>query len=279
MRFLQRLRYDANDRQVSKVVGTSDTQYYYDGAQRVADYSGGALQDRYVNGGDGEVAIRVSSGGAKTYYHTDREGSVVALSNSSGAVTNKYAYSPFGESDSLSGTTHGYLGQRFDKETGLSVSTDGSAFDASRGRAVIDTTGGSIGFGNTSGFNSQQQPGPTPVSNPGQFNGIGGVSPSGPDPRNPFFAYTPQVPPSVPDPIYIPTLIIVDPTKGKGGSAGTDRKQLLKELMELFRDMTIGEAEELLEYLSKPHSHAENLQCIFASFLAGKSHQFGRRIA
>ena len=40
-------------------------------------------------------------------------------SNSSGAVINNYAYSPFGESVSLSGTTFGYTGQRFDPETGL----------------------------------------------------------------------------------------------------------------------------------------------------------------
>ena len=54
-----------------------------------------------------------------SFFHQDFQGSVVATTNSSGAVTNKYTYSPFGESVALSGTIFGYTGQRYDAETGL----------------------------------------------------------------------------------------------------------------------------------------------------------------
>ena len=113
--------YDPRMRQVQKQVGSSKTRYYYSGLQRLADYDGsGNLLDRYVYGaGLDDVLIKVASGGTKTYYHQNWQGSVIALTNSSGAVTNRYQYSPFGESGSMSGTTHGFTGQRWDDETGL----------------------------------------------------------------------------------------------------------------------------------------------------------------
>jgi YD repeat-containing protein len=251
--------YDANDRQVQKTVsGGAATQFYYSGSMRLADASGGTVQDRFVYGVDGQIAMKVSAG-ANTYYHTDREGSVIGLSNSSGAVTNKFAYSSFGESVDLSGTTHGYLGQRVDSETGLTVGAGGSTFDPSLGRVVTATTGGSFGFGNTGGSNAQQGPGPSPaVTTPGQWSGINGLSTAGPDPRNPFFAFVPPPPQSSPTVVYLPT--IQDPTKRDKGGVGSDRKDLLKLILDTFRELTIGDAERLLEYLSKPHSHEENFQ-------------------
>ena len=44
---------------------------------------------------------------------------MIAQSGNSGAVGNKYKYGPFGESATLTGTTIGYTGQRYDSETGL----------------------------------------------------------------------------------------------------------------------------------------------------------------
>lgn len=114
--------YDPQLRQSQKVVGAVKTSYYYSGMQRLADYDGaaGTLQQRYVYGtGLDDVLIRVTSAGTKSYFHKDHQGSVIAITDASGAVSNRYTYSPFGESPSLTGTTHGYTGQRFDSETGL----------------------------------------------------------------------------------------------------------------------------------------------------------------
>lgn len=63
--------------------------------------------------------IQIDAGGTLSYFHQDRQNSVIAQSSSSGSVTNQYTYSPFGESASLAGSTFGYTGQRYDLETGL----------------------------------------------------------------------------------------------------------------------------------------------------------------
>jgi RHS repeat-associated protein len=78
------------------------------------------LQNRYIFGtGIDEALIQVSSGGTLTFLHADTVGSIVATSNDSGAVTNKNLFGPFGEIATLSGTTFGFTGQRYDSELGL----------------------------------------------------------------------------------------------------------------------------------------------------------------
>jgi RHS repeat-associated protein len=97
------------------------TRYVYAGWQRIADYDGTAntLQNRYVYGTSlDEPLIQVSSAGVLTYLHADRLGSIIAMSDSTGTVTNKNKYSPFGEGAPV-GTTFGFTGQRYDAETGL----------------------------------------------------------------------------------------------------------------------------------------------------------------
>lgn len=112
--------WDPVHRQREHKVGSTRNRYIYAGQQRIADYSNTTLQNRYVYGtGLDEVLIKVSSAGVLTYYSHDHEGSVVALTNASGTVTNRYKYSPWGESPSMTGTTHGYTGQRFESESGL----------------------------------------------------------------------------------------------------------------------------------------------------------------
>lgn len=114
-------KYDPLGRQVEKAVGAVKTRFYYSGFQRLGDYdSSGVLQNRFVYGSDlDEVLIQVSSGGTKTYCHADNNGSVIATTNSAGAVVDRYKYGPFGETTSLPGISHGYTGQRYDSESGL----------------------------------------------------------------------------------------------------------------------------------------------------------------
>lgn len=113
--------YDPAHRQIQKTVSTTKTRYVYAGWQRIADYDGTAntLLNRYVYGIEfDEALIQVSSAGVLTYLHSDRLGSIIATSDSSGAVVNKSKYSPFGENAPV-GTTFGFSGQRYDAETGL----------------------------------------------------------------------------------------------------------------------------------------------------------------
>lgn len=118
-------RYDPYHRQAQKSVVTGSTvktNFIYSGWQRIADYDGttGTLQNRWVYGSSlDEILIQVSNAGVLTYYYGDNLGSVIALANSAGTVSNKYNYGPYGESLPVAGSTFGYTAQRYDAETGL----------------------------------------------------------------------------------------------------------------------------------------------------------------
>jgi RHS repeat-associated protein len=118
--------YDGFHRQAQKsaTIGgtTAKSRYIYSGWQRIADYDGtaGTLQNRYVYAdGLDEPLMQVSSAGVVTYLHANAQGSVIGVSNSAGAVTNKNVYGTFGETSALAGTTFGFTSQRYDSDTGL----------------------------------------------------------------------------------------------------------------------------------------------------------------
>lgn len=114
--------YDPKHRQSQKTVGTVKNRYIYADWQRIADYDGvsGSLQTRYVYGTSlDEPLIAITAGGAVTFLHADKMGSIVAVSNSSGAVINKNQIGPFGEIGTFGGTTFGFTGQRYDADLDL----------------------------------------------------------------------------------------------------------------------------------------------------------------
>ena len=76
--------------------------------------------------------INVDTSGAETlyFYHYDGLGSVIALSDTSGNIVERYTYTPYGAvtitdslnnvlSDSAYGNPYMFTGRRFDSETGL----------------------------------------------------------------------------------------------------------------------------------------------------------------
>ena len=94
----------------------------------IAEYNAaGALLRRYIPGGaiDARVAWIEGSGtsaSAIRYYHADRLGNVVALTDSNMEVDTRYAYDPFGNETtgaSTSGNLFRYTGRKNDPETGL----------------------------------------------------------------------------------------------------------------------------------------------------------------
>ncbi|MBY0545918.1 MAG: hypothetical protein K2W95_01375 [Candidatus Obscuribacterales bacterium] len=114
---------DPLNRQAQKEVDSTKTGFLYDGVQLIAEYnSGGSMLNRYIPGARlDEILVQIadpSGTPVTTYLHQDRLGSTVAQSNSSGAVLNKYQYSPFGETPSLTGTLFGFTCQRYDSEIG-----------------------------------------------------------------------------------------------------------------------------------------------------------------
>lgn len=112
--------YDPLHRQREHKVGAVRNRFIYAGLQRIADYDNTTLLNRYIFGdGLDEPLVQVSASGTISYFHHDQQGSIIATTNSGGTVNNKFKYSPFGESATLSGTNFGYTGQRYEAESGL----------------------------------------------------------------------------------------------------------------------------------------------------------------
>jgi RHS repeat-associated protein len=117
--------YDANGRRVRQTTGAATTNSVWDETSQygdvVAETNGaGAAQATYlVANGD---RLSQSRGGAVSTYLHDGQGSVRALTDASGAITDRYAYDAFGAVISQSGSTpnaYGYNGQQTDSGSNL----------------------------------------------------------------------------------------------------------------------------------------------------------------
>ena len=118
---------DGNRR--SKDVGGTTNRFFYAGNQEILETGDQTsdVQRRYVRlpGSLDEPMLMLDyrsnpSSPAEVWAHLDRNGSVVATSSAAGAIVNRYTYSPYGESSSLSSDLpFRYTGQKLDPETGL----------------------------------------------------------------------------------------------------------------------------------------------------------------
>lgn len=225
-------KYDPFGRQVEKSVGATKTRFYYSGLQRLGDYSSaGALQTRYVYGlALDEVMLQVTSAGVKSYFHHNHQGSVIAKTNASGSVLNRYAYSPFGESAALTGTTHGFNGQRVDSESGLYFYKT-RYFSPKTGRFLEPDKVGYLG-----GFN--------------------------------LYAYVNNSPLNFIDPLgFAPANNGGEPVGGGGSDPLEQADYLAGKLIELTR---IVEGDEFTDYLVKEHSHQENIRIAAEKAIAAR---------
>ena len=103
--------------------GVAATYFLDDGDSEIAEYDGtsGALQRRFVPGAgiDDDIAM-VTASGTKTFFHQDKLGSVVAMSDTSGNLAEgPYTYDAFGNGAPTTGVPFKYTGRRLDPETGL----------------------------------------------------------------------------------------------------------------------------------------------------------------
>jgi RHS repeat-associated protein len=111
------LTYDPMGRLAQGVINGATTQFLYDGDNLVAEYDGSNnILRRYVHGpgvdnplvwfeGSGVTASNAS------YLIADRQGSIVATANSSGAVAVNYTYDPYGVPNTWGGSRFRYTGQ------------------------------------------------------------------------------------------------------------------------------------------------------------------------
>jgi len=87
------------------------TDFLYDGDRLVAEYNGATLSRRYVHGpGVDEPVVWYEGSGTtdRRYLITDNQGTVIA---EDGASVVRYAYGPYGEPSSWTGSRFGYTGQ------------------------------------------------------------------------------------------------------------------------------------------------------------------------
>jgi RHS repeat-associated protein len=89
--------YDALGRRIGKTVNGRTIQYLYDGKDIVQEIENSMPTVNYVRTLNiDEPLARIQSDGTVRYYQADALGSIIALTNESGAIRTQYAYDPFG---------------------------------------------------------------------------------------------------------------------------------------------------------------------------------------
>ncbi|WP_207764661.1 RHS repeat-associated core domain-containing protein [Hyphococcus luteus] len=118
------LSYDAAGRlyQTSKS-GFTTTRRLYAGDKLIAEYNtGGTVLRRYVHGAGGDAPIAWYEGTGtsdRRFLIPDERGSIVAITDSSGAVTDVNAYDAYGQPGANNTGPFQYTGQVFVEEVGL----------------------------------------------------------------------------------------------------------------------------------------------------------------
>ena len=102
--------------------GGETTVTVYDGLRPIEAYDAGGAWPHTLTYGPGlDEPLGFWNSAGHYNYHLDGQGSVVALTNSSGHVVETYAYGPFGETAGASalGNPLRYTGRAYDAATGL----------------------------------------------------------------------------------------------------------------------------------------------------------------
>ncbi|MGH9070681.1 MAG: RHS repeat-associated core domain-containing protein [Acidimicrobiales bacterium] len=113
--------YDGTGLRMSKTVNGVSQNYVWDQAEGQPQMLVDGSTD-YIYGPGGAALEQVTAGGQTYYYHQDQLGSTVALTNSAGGVVATYAYDPYGNLASSTGSLANpllYAGAYQDSESGL----------------------------------------------------------------------------------------------------------------------------------------------------------------
>jgi RHS repeat-associated protein len=117
-------KYDSLGRLSRLTIGGVDREFLYDGSALVAEYENGLIARRYVHGSQvdepwvqyGSAAI---GAGNRKFLYADHQGSIIAHSDSNGAVLAKLAYDSYGIPASGNVDRFGYTGQTWLPALGL----------------------------------------------------------------------------------------------------------------------------------------------------------------
>jgi len=115
-------RYDGLGRRIEKEVNGVIVRFIYDETNIIMEYDGSnMLIASYTFGSFVDEPLIMYRGGENYYYHSDKLGSIMEISDNTGVVVKAYAYDSYGnivlETGSLE-NTFTYTGREFDVETG-----------------------------------------------------------------------------------------------------------------------------------------------------------------
>ena len=136
-------KYDGLGRRVEKEVidaGTATTRYVYDNEDILLELNGAnSIVARYTHGPGIDEPLIMEKNGQSFYYHGDGLGSITEITNQSGAVVQRYAYSSFGKIESQLDPNfvqpYTFTARELDLETGLHFYRLRN-YDSSAGRFV-----------------------------------------------------------------------------------------------------------------------------------------------
>ncbi|MBI5641509.1 MAG: hypothetical protein HZA17_13900 [Nitrospirae bacterium] len=90
-------KYDPLGRRIEKTINGRTIKYLYDGLDIVQEMENNAVTVNYLRTMNiDEPLARLEANGTVRYYQTDALGSIIALTDTNGAVRTTYAYDPFG---------------------------------------------------------------------------------------------------------------------------------------------------------------------------------------
>ncbi|EMI23619.1 Rhs family protein [Rhodopirellula europaea SH398] len=127
-------QWDALGRRVGRDDGTTVTVFVQSGQQTIADYTSGTAASSptydYVYASYIDEPVMRSGSGGNRYYHRNQQYSVIALTNGSGAIQERYAYDAYGGLTILSASLaplttsaennrYTYTGREFDQALGM----------------------------------------------------------------------------------------------------------------------------------------------------------------
>ncbi|MEK6775683.1 MAG: cysteine peptidase family C39 domain-containing protein, partial [bacterium] len=117
-------QYDPIGRRTQKTVSGTTRKYVYDREDIILELdSSNTVVAKYTHGPGIDMPISMQRNGQTYYYHFDGLGSVVALTNSTGTVVQKYEYDAFGniltEQDPNFENPYTFTARERDKESGL----------------------------------------------------------------------------------------------------------------------------------------------------------------
>ena len=117
-------KYDGLGRRIEKNVAGTITRYVYDGEDILLEYDGtNTFVARYSHGDQVDQPLVLQKAGLGFfYYHSNHQGSITHLTDSSGAIANSYVYDSYGRRLAVAESViqpFSYTGREYDSESGL----------------------------------------------------------------------------------------------------------------------------------------------------------------